>query len=130
VQKFFDSISHPALAGAFATLTICVLIVVALAAIGRDHESVRVGAVIAVICAVVCATANLSVPLGWLEVDALFAVLLASWAQSQGRRFWVWFAVALIFGWLIALIAIKVADWLERRGDTYGAGVPSPAAAS
>jgi membrane-bound ClpP family serine protease len=131
VRDLFESLNNPMLSRVFLVLTICLLIIIAFAAIGRDKDGVRVGAVLAAICAVICVVANQSLGLGWVLVDVSFAILFASWAQTEGHSFWVWFGVAFVFGWIIALIAIKVAGWLKQRGDTYAAGgAPQPAGAT
>jgi hypothetical protein len=128
MRAFFDSISHPGLAYASTTLTICLLIVVLIARIAGDQESVRTGAVLAAIFAVMCASTKLSTALGWVELHLLVAFVFASWAQSKQRSFWLWFTVAALSGWVIALAAYKVAMRVQNRGERYGpASLPAAA---
>src|SRR3954464_3589846 len=101
VQDFFESLNHPTLSRVLIVLTICLVIVVAFAAIGRDKEGVRGGGVLAAICLLICVAANLSLLLGWLLVEVATAALFACWAQYEGRSFWLWFGVALIFSVVI-----------------------------
>jgi ABC-type transport system involved in multi-copper enzyme maturation permease subunit len=45
--------------------------------------------------------------------DLVLAFLLASYAGSKGRSFWLWFLISVIFDPIVGFIALHLSAWLK-----------------
>jgi hypothetical protein len=123
----FDDLTEPLLSMIALTLTVCLLLVSAMAAIGRDREGMRVGLAFAAAFAIICVLTQITPILGVVGLAVLYGTLFGWFAQSQGRPFAVWFAVSFLFGPIVAFLVYRLIIWLRGRGSTYGAADLAPA---
>ena len=123
----FEDLTDPLLSMIALTLTVCFLMVSAMAAIGRDRDGVRVGLCFAAAFAAIMVLTQIVPVLGVVGLAAVYGTLFGWYAQSQGRSFLVWGAVAFVLGPILAFVIYKLRIWLQGRGSTYGAADLAPA---
>ena len=145
----FDDLTEPLLSMVALTLTVCLLIVAAMAAIGRDRDGVRGGLAFAGTAAVICVLTQFDETIGWVGVGLFVATMFGWYALSIGANFVLWFAVSLavagalvlaiyvlfdkwlglpiVISPLITLGVFRFVIWLRGRGSTYGAADLAPA---
>src|SRR5919112_5602947 len=75
----FDDLTEPLLSMVALTLVVCLLLVVAMAAIGRDRDGIRVGLVFAAVFAVVCVVTQIEEVLGWVLLTLFIALLFGGY---------------------------------------------------